>query len=59
MEEIKCNIADSVLNDIYRSEDVGKMRDEYKHLEFTIGVLREENNDHKIKIINILEKSVN
>jgi len=58
MEEIKCNIADDVLNDVCNIDDVAKLREEYKQLEFSINILREENNVYKAEAIGILEKSV-
>jgi len=58
MEEIKYKIADDVLNDVYNIDDVAKLREEYKQLEFSINILREENNVYKTEAIGILEKSV-
>lgn len=58
MEEIRCKISDSVLEDACNVENVVHMRDSYKKLEFSIGILREENNGYKTEAISILEKSV-
>lgn len=58
MEEIRHKIANNVLEDVCNVENITHMRDSYKKLEFSIGILREENNDYKTEAINILEKSV-
>lgn len=58
MEEIKYKIADDVLNDVCNIDDVAKLREEYKQLEFSINILCEENNVYKTEAIGILEKSV-
>lgn len=58
MEEIRCKISDSVLEDACNVENVVHMRDSYKKLEFSIGILREEKNEYKTEAISILEKSV-